>query len=236
MRARVLQVTAMFQAFSLSIAQLADRAIIRVLLRSLALTFLIFAVLTVAMVFGARAVAQAYGYGQEGGLAAGVLAAIIGIAATWLLFRAIAIPVMGIFADDVVAAVEAKHYPDEASTARPVSMATGLKLALGSLARLIGFNLIALPLYLILLVTGIGPFILFLALNAILLGRDLAEMVAVRHLDPLDLRYWMRMTRGRRAVLGGVVTGLLMLPLINLFAPLIGAAMATHLFHMKDIT
>jgi CysZ protein len=46
----------------------------------------------------------------------------------------------------------------------------------------------------------------------------------------------MRMTRGRRAVLGGVVTGLLMLPLINLFAPLIGAAMATHLFHMKDIT
>ena len=228
------QVTTMYRAISLSFAQLGDPAIVRVLLRSLAVTMLIFGVLIAAMIVAARWAASVYGWGQEGGLVAGVIAAIVGIIATWLLFRAIAIPVMNIFADDVVTAVEAKHYQDAAKTAHRVTLGKGMRLALGSVLRLIGFNLLALPIYIILIFTAIGPFILFLIVNALLIGRDLAEMVAARHLGAAEMRIAMRAARGSHAVMGAVVTVLLIIPFLNLVAPLLGAAIATHLFHIKE--
>ena len=41
--------------------------------------------------------------------------------------------------------------------------------------------------------------------------------------------------RGERLVLGGAVTALLSLPVVNLIAPILGAAAATHLIHRKDL-
>ncbi|MEH3159029.1 MAG: EI24 domain-containing protein, partial [Sphingomonas taxi] len=81
------------------------------------------------------------------------------------------------------------------------------------------------------LFTAIGPAIAFFLVNAWLLGRDLGEMVASRHMDDAAMRGWRRATRGERFVLGLAGTGLFVVPLLNLFAPIVGAGMATHLFH-----
>lgn len=81
--------------------------------------------------------------------------------------------------------------------------------------------------------TGIGPFILFFAVNALALGRDLGEMVAVRHLEGEALAQWLAATRLRRALLGLLATLFFMIPFANLLAPVLGAAMATHLFHAE---
>ena len=91
------------------------------------------------------------------------------------------------------------------------------------------WNLLALPVALVLLVTGIGAPLVFLLVNAVLLGRELQDMVWLRH----------RQTReeppplgaGARLVLGGAVTALLSLPFVNFLAPVLGAAAATHLVH-----
>ena len=224
----------MLRALSLTFGQLGDRAIVRIMLKSLAVTALIFIIVGIGLVAAAHWVAAAYGWGEERGAAATIVAAIVGVAGAWLLFRAVAVPVIGFFADEIVVAIEAKHYPDAARLAKPASMAVSLKLGLGSLMRLMCLNLIALPLYIVLIFTAVGPFIVFVAVNALLLGRDLGEMVAVRHLDPAGLKGWLRTTRGPRAVLGLIVTGLFLVPFINVLAPVIGAGMATHLFHGRQ--
>jgi CysZ protein len=217
--------------FTLSVAQLGDPAILRVLAKSLLITLIVFAVAGTGLVWGVQYGAHAYGWGQDGSMVAGVVAAIGIIAAGWVLFRAVAVPVTGFFADDVVAAVEALHYPGQAARARTVSFGASLRLALLSVLRVVAANLIALPFYALLLLTAIGPVVLFVAINAILLGRDLGEMVAVRHLDPAACRVWLRATRGQRMILGLAVTGLFVVPIVNFIAPILGAAMATHMFH-----
>ena len=143
--------------------------------------------------------------------------------------------VIGLFADRVILAVETRYYPAAAQQAHGVSTPRALELAGGSIVRLLLANLVAMPFAVVLLVTGIGPVLLFVAVNALLLGRDLGEMVGARHLDRAALRDWLRATRLSRALLGLVVTLLFMLPLVNLLAPILGAAMATHWFHMRRI-
>ncbi len=226
---------AMLHAISLTLAQLRDRRIIAVFVKSLALTLLIFALLGVAAIYGARMLANHYGWGSDGGIAATLIATFGTIAAGWLLFRAVAMPVISLFADEVVAAIEARHYPAAATSAHRVSITTSLGLASGSVVRLILANLAALPFYAILLLTAIGPVILFIALNALLLGRDLGEMVAVRHMNPNEMRGWLRVTRGQRAIMGLIITALFSVPFVNIIAPIIGAGIATHMFHRRPV-
>jgi CysZ protein len=223
----------MIKAFSLSVNQLTDPAILGVLAKSFLLTLGMFAVLGYGLTAVADYGARAGGWGNDGRYIASLFAAIGALVAAWLLFRAIAIPIIGIFADDVVAAVERRHYPVEAARARPATISVSLWLGLMSVVRLILFNLIALPGYAILMFTAVGPFILFLVINAVLLGRDLGEMVAVRHIDRAASKTWLRMNRAQRLGLGCIVTGLFMVPVINILAPILGAAMATHLFHSE---
>ncbi len=227
----------MIRALAASFEQLTDRAILRVLAKSLAITLAMTAALAVLASYGSAALLrrlvdiQSQDTGYQ--IAEGVLGALIAIAILVFGFRLIAIPIIGFFADEVVAAVEARHYPDAADRARPVTLALSLRLATGSVGRLLLFNLIALPGYILLAVTGVGTILLFGLVNALLLGRDLGEMVAVRHLDAQGRAAWLRATRVERLMLGSIATGLFLIPLINLIAPVIGAAMATHLFHDK---
>jgi uncharacterized protein involved in cysteine biosynthesis len=227
----------MLKALPLVFAQLGDPRIRMVLAKSV--------LLTLALFLGAAALAgwllsgaNPCGWGPLGGectLAGGsglLVAALFAVAGLWFLFPAVAIGVLGFFADEVVEAVEARHYPAAAAAAaaRRPTTAEGLSLGARSAGRIVLWNLIAIPFYVILLVTGIGPFLLFFAINAVALGRDLGEMVAVRRHRGEALKRWLAATRGRRALLGLLVTWLFMIPFVNLLAPVIGAALATHLF------
>ncbi|OHT18374.1 CysZ-like protein [Sphingomonas haloaromaticamans] len=226
---------AMVRALMLSIGQLGDPRIRRVLVKSVTLTLAIFAVTGLVLgwaLTGRDPCAIVKGYSCAIGSAeGGIAAALLVILGLWLLFPAIAVGVIGLFSDEVVAAVEERHYPAEAARARPPGWGEALRLGLGSAGRMIGYNLLALPFYLLLLLTAIGPVALFLVVNAIALGRDLDEMVAVRHLDAAARKARLAPTRGGRALTGLVAAGLFMIPVVNLLAPVIGAALATHRFH-----
>lgn len=219
----------MARAFLLSIGQLGDPAVLRVLATSLAVTLALFVGLGVGMYFAVDALLTAW-LGDQAG-AALVATVILGVIAAWLLFRVVAIAVLGIFADDVVAAVEARHYPAALAGARTVPLPRAAAMGLRSAARALLVNLVLLPAYVALLFTAIGPALLFFAANAWLLGRDLGDMVAVRHLDAATLPAWRVATRGRRTTLGVVAAALFAIPIVNLLAPVISAALATHLFH-----
>lgn len=220
----------MLRALALSVGQLGDPPVLRVLAKSLALTLAIFAVAGGAVWWGTDAVLVAWGSWGAEGLATAFAIFVTGLA-LWLLFRAVAVAAVGVFADEVVEAVEARHYPAALASARAVPLHRGLAMGLRSAARVVVVNLVLLPLYVVLLATGIGTVAAFFVVNAWLLGRDLGDMVAARHLDARGMAAWRRRTGTRRFLLGLGGTALFVVPLVNLFAPVLGAAMATHLFH-----
>src|SRR5690606_8841049 len=98
-------------------------------------------------------------------------------------------------------------------------------------ARIMLINLALSPIYLALLLTGVGTAIAFFLANSWLPGRDLGDMVAARHMKVGELPRWRTRSVFRRFLLAMFGTGLLLVPVLNLIAPVIGAAMATHAFH-----
>ena len=166
--------------------------------------------------------------GAGGSIIGAILLTLLG---AWFIFPGVAITVMTGFADRIAAAVEVLHYPNAAARARPIGIARGALMGLKSAARLIAFNLLAMPFYLLLIVTGVGPFILFVIVNGIAFGRDLGSLAAARHGDRLSRRAWLKQTRGQQHLIGLVVSVLFMVPFANLLAPVIGTAAAIHLFN-----
>lgn len=222
----------MIRAFALSLGDFADAAIARIFLKSLALTLAILAVLGGAIWIVTHWLVTGWlRAGEDTAALAGIAEAAAAIAFGWLLFRMVAIAVIGLFGDEIVVAVEHRHYPEALANARNVPFARSLRMGLASAGRALLVNVILVPAYILLLLTGIGTPLLFFAANGWLLGYDLGEMVAVRHVPADGMKQWRASTRWSRLGMGLIVSGLLTVPGVNLFAPILGAAMAAHLFH-----
>ena len=214
---------------------LADRAVWRILVKSLAVSLLAFALLAAGgwwladRLLADAGLANALFAGVDGlrGAAAALLAGI----GLWLGWRIVAMAVIQFYADEVFAAVEARHYPAALARARSPGMALQAQAATRSALRALAANLIALPLALALLATGVGAALVFLAVNAWLIGHELADMARLRHANPPGKPAIARLPR---YVTGGLVAGLLLVPFVNFLAPVLGAAAAAHLTHRKD--
>lgn len=221
--------TRALHAFLLALRDLGSPRVLAILAQSVALTLLLLALAGAAIFFAARWAIDHWGW-LDAAMRdmAGILVILGVIAGSWLLFRAVAIAVIGLFADGLVADIERRHYPAAAARAVDVGWGQSVRLALASLGRLIGGNLLALPLYVLLLVTGIGTPILALLVNALLLGRDLEAMVLARH--PGRARF----ARSTRWPLGLLSAASFVVPIANLLAPLLGTAMAVHMLHLGN--
>ncbi len=220
-------------ALGRSVGQLTDPAILKVLAKSIAITL----VLLLAIGFAAGAATDAllsssqFEYGSEIGALVAVLLTVVG---GWLLFRIIALAVVQFFADEIVQAVERKHYPEARSSARSLDWREELANSAKSTGRTILVNLGALIVAIPLLLTAIGPAILFFVVNAWLLGRELLDLAWIRHRHSVDARPPIGALE--RLLLGATIAGLLLVPFVNLLAPVIGAAAACHLVHRKKGT
>ncbi len=221
----------MLSAFALALNQLSDARVLRVLVKSLLVTLLLFAALGTAGWYGLDALFDQWPALRE---YSDLAALLIVIVAGWLLWRIVALLVLQFFADEVVHAVEAKHYPQAAASARKLDFREELANGLNGTGRALLFNLLALPVALVLLITGVGAPLVFMLVNAVLLGRELQDMVWLRH--RVDKNAQPPLRKWERLALGGVVTTLLAIPFANLLAPLLGAAAATHLIHRKERT
>lgn len=224
----------MLNALLLSLGQLGDRRILGVLAKSLLLTLVLLVAVGAALVLGVRQLASGWFAASDGvATLAGAATALLAVMGGWLLFRVVAVAVIGLFADDVVHAVEARHYPARHAAARDLSFARSAAMGLRAAGRALLINLIFVPVYLLLLVTGVGTALAFFLVNSWLLGRDLGDMVAVRHLPRSQLKPWRQDTRIWRFTLGAAGTALFFVPLANFLAPILGAAMATHMYHRR---
>jgi uncharacterized protein involved in cysteine biosynthesis len=215
-------------ALARGFGQLTDPAVLRVLAKSLAVTIVIFIGLGIG-VYLALVEAFAYFGLSDGGLASATAATLIALVSFWFLFRVIALAVLQFFADEIVKAVELKHFPESAATVRALPFREDLHNSMRGMGRTIGLNLLALPIAVLLLFTAIGPALLFLLVNAVLLGRELTDMAWLRHREPGELG--TPVSSLTRLLLGGAIAGLMLVPFLNLLAPVIGAAAGTHVTH-----
>jgi uncharacterized protein involved in cysteine biosynthesis len=214
----------MLKALSRTAAQLADPAILGVLLASIAGAALVL----VAAWFGVGALLARVTFSTTGWL--DWLARIaIGAGAIFLtvaLFGAIAAAIGSLLVERVAAAVERRYYPG-LPPARHQKIAEQIYGLLSFLGAAVLFNVLALPLY---LVWG-ANIPIFLLVNGYLLGREYFELVALRRVDfPTARRLW-RTHRPRLVLCGIGIAGLSFVPFANLLIPVVATAFLVHIFH-----
>ena len=218
----------MIASLGKAIAQLPDPLFRRVLWRGVAATLLLYLLLYLAIGWGLSRL-HLFGIGWAdrltdilGGIGVSVL--------TLMIFPGVATVVLSFLLEDIAVAVERKHYPG-----RPDPRRQGLvEIGWGALrfsAVTVVVNLVALPIYLVLLFTGVGVGLYYIV-NGYLLAREYFELVAWRRMEPAAADRLRRAYRGRLWLMGAAIALLSSLPLVNLVAPLIATAAMLHEFEI----
>ncbi len=211
----------MFSAISKTLGQLNDPRIRRVIGKTLGLAVLGYTLFVVLVYLLIGWLSGLSGWLEGLAQFGGVFFAII---IAWFIFPSVAAAIAGVFADEVIDAVEAKHYPGlPPARAVPVLAAVvdGLKLA--GIALVV--NIAALPLLVI------PPVYVFFTwgVNGWLLGREYFEMVAFRRMDRASAHDLRRRHNRTFTIAGVMIAVCLTIPFVNLLAPVLGAAFMVHI-------
>ena len=225
----------MLRALGLAFADLGNRRVLGIMLQALLIAAIIFVAIGALLFWLLNGADPCAGIGLDtcplDASSGGIGAILLTLLAALFLFPAVALAAIMTFADKIGRVIEEEHYPEAAREAQTIGVGRGLAMGLRSAGRLILFNLIAAPFYILLLVTGVGPFILFVIVNGFAFGRDIGELAATRHGDRESRRTWLRAKRGEQHLLGVLVSVLFLIPFVNLVAPVLGVAAGIHLFN-----
>lgn len=226
----------MFSHLSMAVAQLGDPALRRVVLIGVLGSAVVFIALSAVTwwLFATQvdmASLDLWGWLEEllswlAGLA--VLLTLLVVSA--LLFPGVATIIVGFFLEDVVSAVEARHYPDE-PPARPQPTSEVVASTVRFALTVIGLNLLCLPVYLLLSLLPPLNLILYYLLNGYLVSREYFELVALRRLAPSTAVQMRRRSRGKLLLAGILLTFLLTIPIVNFLTPVVATAFMVHVFH-----
>jgi uncharacterized protein involved in cysteine biosynthesis len=149
------------------------------------------------------------------------------IVLSFFLMIPVASAITSMFLDEVADAVEEIHYPALPPTPG-VAFFDALRDTLNFLGVIIAANLLAFMLYV--LIPPATPLIFF-AMNGYLLGREYFQLAAMRRIGrdgAKSLRKRHRLTIWAAGVLMALP---LVVPILNLVIPILGAATFTHIFH-----
>ena len=138
-------VSGVIEALTKAASQLGDRAVLAVLAKSVVITLVVFVIAVIGFWLLLDAAIEAwiiaYLPDDYSNVVAGLVAVSVGLVAFWILFRVVAVAVLQFFADEVVAAVEARHYPEAAERAKPLPFAKDLANSLKGIGRTVAINL-----------------------------------------------------------------------------------------------
>lgn len=138
----------------------------------------------------------------------------------------------GLFLEQVTDAVEAKHYA-HLPPADKIGFRDTLIDSLKFFGLMIVVNILALVIYL--LSTLMAP-VIFWIVNGILLGREYFQLVAMRRLGREAANELRKKHRPTIWLAGFLMAVPLSVPLVNLFIPVLGVAVFTHIFHRLNKT
>jgi len=205
-----------------SFAQLSDPRLKRVMWRALFWSVLLFAfVVTVAWTVIAKTTFF------DDSILEWITHFASSIGATFLamlLFPGIISSVISLFLDEVAEAVDAKHFND-LPAARPSKFGEQLASGARVFALTIAANIAVLVISLF--VPPAFPFVYY-GLNGYVLGREYFELVALRRMQPGDVRQLRRRKAVNVWAAGVAIAALLSIPVVGWFMPVAATAFMVH--------
>ncbi len=207
---------------SLAFGQLSDPRIQKVIGISVAIAFAVFAGLCVGGWFLIDWFTNLSGLWANVAHALGFFAVFV---LAWFTLPIVTATTAAFFADQVIDAVAARHYPN-ATLPYKVSISEtlldGVKLAsIALIANVLTLPLLFFPPVYVIVAWG---------LNGYLLGREYFEMPAFRRLPRAEAKALFQRYRARFVLAGVVIAFLATIPIVNLIAPIIGIAFMVHMF------
>ncbi|MAZ99326.1 MAG: hypothetical protein CMM39_07805 [Rhodospirillaceae bacterium] len=156
----------------------------------------------------------------------GLLALIFGA----LLLPPITIMIGSIYSDSIVDHIEKKYYPSRLGMRQIKLSELGFSISKNFCITII-VNILLAPVYLIGTFFPIISFLIFYSVNGYLIGKELFETVASRHLEMKD-RYLLKKQNNSKVIIGGIImVGISTIPILNLIAAVLGIVFMTHFFH-----
>ena len=156
----------------------------------------------------------------------GLIALIFGA----LLLPPITIIIGSIYSDSIVDHIEKKYYPSRLGMRQIKFSELGFSIS-KNFCITITVNILLAPLYLIGTFFPIISFLIFYSVNGYLIGKELFETVASRHLEMKD-RYLLKKQNNSKVIIGGIImVGISTIPILNLIAAVLGIVFMTHFFH-----
>ena len=147
----------------------------------------------------------------------------------FILFPNIMMGVQFVLSDWVIAIIEKKHYNQIPKNEQ--SIITAMKQSAIFSARMLGYNIVLLPIYLILMFLPPLSIIVYCIINGWLFAKEYLYTVGGRYNTPETLpKHWKR-ARFSLIMYGTVLAGALIIPVVNLFVPIIGLIGVVHLWH-----
>ncbi len=219
-----------------ALAQLSDARVLGILVTSVLLMLLLtapFAAVFLAVAWVIEAVTPASvtlpWLGEVSFL--GVLTQGLFSRASWVFWTYVMAPVaggiMGLFLENVVAAVERRHYP-ALPAVKPRPIASSLFYALRFFALM---ALVSLAALIVSFFSGPLAPVVFVAANGYLIAREYFETAALRRIDETRARQLERASLGALWLLGCLLALAYTLPFVSLLVPVTGVAAFTHVFH-----
>lgn len=220
-------------AFRLSVAQLGDPRFRRVLWLGVGLALTLLIIATAGLIaFVQNMLSDEIGLPIIGTVTwvddiLSIGSVFVMLALSVFLMVPVASAITSMFLETVAQAVEDRHYR-HLPPSHPVPLSDAIRDTLGFLGVLIGANLAALILYL--LMAPAAPFI-FWGLNGFLLGREYFTLAAMRRVGRTQARVLRKKHVGTIWIAGILMAIPLSVPVVNLLIPVLGAATFTHIFH-----
>jgi uncharacterized protein involved in cysteine biosynthesis len=213
--------TSLLMPLTRALSQLSDPALLGVVWRSVLFSALFFAAIHAVTIAAVHHLIAGHGVVA---LALDVLGSIAATLLAMWLFLPVAAMIGMLYFERIARAVEARFYPS-LPPAQPARMLEQLRLGLSVGLRVLGLNVLALLLTLIL--PGIGLPIGW-AIASWAVGRGLFVAVAMRRLSRPDAEALYRAVRPVALAQGGAIAAAAYFPLLNLLIPVVGTAAMVH--------
>lgn len=208
-----------------AIGQMTDPVFLGVVLHSVGWSLLAFLLLATGVFYGGHALLADHGWL---GWLAGAAGAIGTAVASLFLFLPLATVIASLFVERIAAAVEAQFYPG-LPPARPAGIIDQTQDAIVLGLRVLAMQAVAL------IATLVPPYVTGLAVGWFVaswaVGRGLFVPVAMLRMDRPQALALYRANRTAIILQGALMTACGLVPVLNLFAPVLGTAAMVHILH-----
>ena len=156
------------------------------------------------------------------------LSGSLSVVISWFMLPTLMPLISGIFLEMVIKNVEDEYYPDNSKREARFwpDIIHDIKFTLYSLF----LNILIIPLYFI----GIG-FIIAILLNSYLLGREFFEAAAGYHIGKPKAKILGKKYKTKIYIGGLVFTSITLIPILNLFVPIIAVVWMVHFYNNKVV-